>query len=64
MRPFTVDPKTGKVTPGDTSGLIGFAGWRRLTDILRTAGEIQQDEEIVRFVIDDQGVRFKIEKRS
>ena len=56
--------QTGFQSKNSPSGLMGFVGWKRLETILRTAGELGDNEAVESFYVDETGLYFSIKKKK
>lgn len=60
----TIDAKTGQVSlyPPE-GGVVGFFSWRRLSEILYSAGEVRPTEILVSFSVDERGIEYRVERK-
>jgi len=55
--PIDLDFKSG-------SGVVGYFSWRRLSEILRAAGELKDNERIKGYYVTEDGVKFYTEEKG
>lgn len=59
---IVIDAKTGEQSGRDPMGNSGFISWRRITEVLKAAGEIKPTEELTHLVIDQNGITTRLKE--
>ncbi len=49
---------------GDGGGVVGFISYGRLESIFRSNGEVRNNERVVGYVVEDDGITFYIEENA
>lgn len=59
MTKLVIDPKTNKQAE-DILGATGFISWGRLEKMFADAGEIHGNEQVLRFVVEEGGISYRV----